>query len=122
MKALVVLLSGDKKNAADRFHRAALAADDPAHIAVGNTDLNTNVLSVRDLVHLCRLGGSSISRSFIGRCLLGCFGSETIGLDLPGGGTFCLSGRLFLGTRGKGCGSLLFGLHRVVLDQALNGL
>jgi hypothetical protein len=49
LKALVVFLAGDEKNTADRLYRAAFAADDAAHIAAGDANLNANVFAITAL-------------------------------------------------------------------------
>lgn len=56
MKPLAVLLAGHKKNAANGFHRAAFTTDHATHIMRGNADLDTDILSIRDLTHLDRVG------------------------------------------------------------------
>src|SRR5580765_1513522 len=56
LKPLVLLLPGGKKNAADRLDRSALTADDAAHVAIGDTYLDTDVLAVRTLGHLNGVG------------------------------------------------------------------
>ena len=50
-----LLLPRDEKNTADRFDRAAFAADYPAHIARGDANLDADVLAVNIFRHLDRV-------------------------------------------------------------------
>ena len=66
MKPLAVLMTRRKQNAADRLHGAAFAADDAAHVALGNANLDADILAVGDLVnlHQVRLGGERFDYFF----------------------------------------------------------
>ena len=102
METLALLLACGEKNAADRLDRAALAADHAAHIALGDADLETDVLTVRDLVNGHRVGladeGSNdlfdsflhewllSSRSFFHRCSFLGRSSLSCGRFLSGSG------------------------------------
>ncbi len=199
MKPPTVFLAGGEQDTPDRLYRSPFAADNAAHVAVRDANLDPDVLTVRDLVHLngigfadqrgndlfdrflhLELGLSFLSRSFFGRSGLsfsgrgflrcgfrsglrsflysrsfltgsfrglfcrsfrggsfcGCsLGSSLIGgfllgglccytlfLGLAGCGTLSVSSGLLLSTGCEHSVAFLIRHHRIVLDQACDGV
>ena len=56
MKPLAMLLPGGKKNAADRLDRAALAADNAAHVVLSDAHLDTHRFAIRTRGYLDLIG------------------------------------------------------------------